>query len=130
MLKLPMRASNHRGKVIWYRQVKVGGRWQYVHILVAETFHGPRPTGAHTRHLDGDSLNNLSTNVAWGTASENMRDKDEHGTNFWRNRSSCSYGHAYTPENTLTLKNGDRVCRTCNRRRDRERRQRERMAPS
>lgn len=52
----------------------------YIHGLVAEAFHGPRPDGMEVRHLDGDRLNNDATNLRWGTRSQNMRDKERHGT--------------------------------------------------
>lgn len=52
-----------------------------VHVAVCETFHGPRPTPAHVvRHLNGDSLDNRASNLAWGTHSENIADMMRHGT--------------------------------------------------
>jgi hypothetical protein len=51
-----------------------------VHQLVAEAFHGPRPPGHETRHLDGNRLHNTPENVVWGTRSENTRDQVRHGT--------------------------------------------------
>lgn len=56
-------------------------RRTYVHILVAEAFHGPKPfDGACVRHLDGNPTNNSAANLAWGTALENEHDKLRHGT--------------------------------------------------
>jgi len=52
-----------------------------VHALVLETFRGPRPVGAVTRHLNGIKLDNRISNLRWGTHRENMRDKIRHGTN-------------------------------------------------
>jgi len=51
------------------------GRNRMVHQLVAEAFHGPRPPGAETRHLDGCRTNNTASNLAWGTRHENMADR-------------------------------------------------------
>ena len=52
-----------------------------VHILVLETFIGPRPTQEHgTRHLDGNPKNNHLDNLLWGTAQENADDRLAHGT--------------------------------------------------
>jgi len=52
-----------------------------VHRMVAEAFHGPRPSPAHeVRHLDGDRANNRPSNLAWGTRQENAADRDLHGT--------------------------------------------------
>lgn len=44
--------------------------------LVLLAFDGDPPTEEHTdaRHLDGNKTNNMLTNLAWGTRSENMRD--------------------------------------------------------
>lgn len=51
-----------------------------VHSLVLEAFVGPRPTGAVTRHLDGNRANSRLNNLAWGTRAENEADKINHGT--------------------------------------------------
>ena len=51
-----------------------------VHILVMLTFVGPKPEGQCVRHLDGDPSNNALTNLAYGTLSENQRDRIEHKT--------------------------------------------------
>ena len=55
-----------------------------VHPLVLEHFHGPRPTVNGKRyvgrHLDGNPLNNHISNLRWSTQSENLRDKNKHGT--------------------------------------------------
>jgi hypothetical protein len=60
-------------------------RRTYVHILVAEAFHGPKPfRGACVRHLDGNPANNAASNLAWGTALDNENDKRRHGT--WDSR--------------------------------------------
>ena len=53
---------------------------EYVHRMVCEAFHGPAPTGAQVRHLDGDNRNNKPENLAWGTIKENYADKVRHGT--------------------------------------------------
>lgn len=61
----------------------VGGKGsrRYVHHVVCEVFHGPRPSSRHqVRHLDGDRTNNAASNLAWGTPEENARDKERHGT--------------------------------------------------
>lgn len=50
-----------------------------VHVLVLEAFKGDRPKGLHGAHLDGNSLNNRISNLAWVTPKENMRQRGEHG---------------------------------------------------
>jgi hypothetical protein len=56
-------------------------RRTYVHILVAEAFHGKRPfPKACVRHLDGQPGNNHASNLAWGSYKDNEEDKRTHGT--------------------------------------------------
>lgn len=52
-----------------------------LHIIVAEAFHGPRPSPHHeVRHLDGRKDNCAENNLKWGTKQENEDDKLAHGT--------------------------------------------------
>lgn len=53
---------------------------RYLHNVVLEAFVGPRPAGFHGCHLDGDRLNNRVENLAWLSASDNNKQKKEHGT--------------------------------------------------
>ena len=43
-----------------------------VHIIVAESFIGPRPSGKQINHIDGDRKNNRADNLEYVTQSENM----------------------------------------------------------
>ena len=52
------------------------------------------------------------------SASENTRRQDHAG----RRKTHCPLDHEYTPDNTF-IRNGKRVCKTCERARDRRRRQ-------
>ncbi len=52
----------------------------YVHKLVITAFVGQRPDGMECRHVDGDRMNPNLNNLAWGTPSENQRDREFHGT--------------------------------------------------
>lgn len=64
-------------------RVLVNGRRKRitVHRLVAFSYLPPRPSPEHeVRHLDGNKSNNLASNLAWGTRSENARDRTRHGT--------------------------------------------------
>lgn len=88
-----------------------------VHSLVLEAFAGPRPTGAEIRHLDGDPSNARLSNLAYGTHSENVRDKRKHGTDHNVAKTHCPLGHPYDEENTYVLPSrpGSRYCKTCSR---------------
>lgn len=72
----------YRGKYLGMRIVDRLGKLRgiYLHRLVAEAWHGMPSAGQEVRHLDGNKLNNSPSNLAWGTRSQNMRDKDLHGT--------------------------------------------------
>ena len=67
-----------------YLVVSVQGRRRNekvcVHTLVLEAFIGPRPDGQESRHLDGNRINAASSNLRWGTRSQNAQDKRRHGT--------------------------------------------------
>jgi len=66
---------------VGYRQVQLGrGVSKYVHELVCEAFHGPRPKGFTVSHLDGCKTNNLYSNLAWESYKDNFAHKVEHGT--------------------------------------------------
>lgn len=60
-----------------------GFRPKYIHRIVAETFHGAPKPGQQVRHLDGNRFDSRASNITWGTRSENMRDKERHGTAPW-----------------------------------------------
>jgi hypothetical protein len=60
-----------------------------VHFLVCRAFHGPRPTPAHqVAHWDGDSLNNVATNLRWATPVENAADMLRHGKRYRGSRNA------------------------------------------
>jgi HNH endonuclease len=52
---------------------------RHVHVLVAEAFHGPRPTGQVVRHLTGDKTINTPQQLAYGTRKDNAADDRRHG---------------------------------------------------
>jgi len=84
-----------------------------VHRLVALTFWPSRNEGDEVRHLDGNKLNNCAWNLAWGTHSENMRDRLTHGTDPNASKTHCVNGHEFSPDNTRFTKDRHRVCKTC-----------------
>lgn len=51
-----------------------------IHILVCETFHGPRPPGKQVAHRNGNCQDNRASNLSWKTPRENCADRVLHGT--------------------------------------------------
>lgn len=79
----PRRLSTTEGKSGYLKiRMNIRGRRvnRMVHRIVAEAFLPPRQEGAQVRHKDGDKLNNQASNLQWGTARDNARDRDQHGT--------------------------------------------------
>ena len=67
-----------------------------VHVVIAESFHGPRPNGMLACHNDGDKSNNAPSNIRWATPKENMDDKIIHGTQFYGEKSGRAVTDDYT----------------------------------
>lgn len=65
-----------------YVRLRFSGRnvFSMIHKIVLETFGFPKPHGLQCRHLDGQPCNNRLSNLTWGTALENQRDRYRHGT--------------------------------------------------
>jgi hypothetical protein len=51
-----------------------------VHRAVALAFLGEPPAGHECRHLNGDRTDNRLVNLAWGTRTENQRDRKNYNT--------------------------------------------------
>lgn len=85
-----------------------------VHVLIAAAFLGARPPEMEVRHLDGNKLNCVLSNLAYGTRSENVRDRVRHGTHNNANKTHCPQGHPYDETNTC-LSKGKRSCLACRR---------------
>jgi hypothetical protein len=91
-------------------------RLTVVHILMLETFIGPRPNGMWGCHRDDDPVNNCLENLYWGTPSENVFDKVRNGNHPDANKTHCPQGHEYTKANTyIKPRTGHRECRICHR---------------
>ena len=88
-----------------------------VHVLMLESFVGPRPESRmHGCHDDGNSRNNNVGNLYWGTPKQNYQDKVRHGTvPFALKRGACVHGHLFDDVNTYIGPSGSPTCRTCRR---------------
>jgi hypothetical protein len=62
-----------------YPRVWLSGRRRYVHVLMAETWLGPRPWGRLALHDDDDPDNTHISNIAWGTPAQNYADAIRNG---------------------------------------------------
>lgn len=84
-----------------------------VHVLVAESFIGPKPHDATmVCHGDGNHDNNHPSNLRWGTQSDNMADMSSHGRSHAR-LTHCKRGHEFNELNTYIKPSGGRQCRAC-----------------
>lgn len=90
-------------------------RQVFVHILVLESFVGPKPKGRLGCHRDDDPRNNSIANLRWDTPAANCRDAVRNGIHPETKRTTCDYGH---PLDGRTHK-GERYCKTCNRHKQR-----------
>jgi hypothetical protein len=83
-----------------------------VHILVCLAFHGMPLAGQEVCHNDGNSENNLPTNLRWGSRLENIQDQILHGKHVQARKTHCPNNHEYNKDNTYFYKN-ERQCRIC-----------------
>lgn len=109
----PQHLATSNGATYYKVKVTKDGRGvsRPVHILVAEAFIGPRQDGQVVRHRDGDSLNNRSSNLEYGTVNDNNLDKMIHRGNLSVNH--CKRGHLLKGANLDTVVKGNTSCRNC-----------------
>lgn len=63
-----------------YHHVRIDGKRQAVHRLVASVFCPGQADGIYACHDDGNTHNNRHDNLIWKTQKENIADKVRHGT--------------------------------------------------
>lgn len=84
-----------------------------VHVLVLETFTGPRPSPEHEGcHGDGDPSNNRLSNLRWDTSEANKRDMVRHGNHHATKRTRCPQRHQLAAPNLVNDGRG-RSCLAC-----------------
>jgi len=62
--------------------------YKSVHVLVLETFVGPRPKGCYGCHSNGDPSDNRLVNLRWDTPLANIADTLTHGRRYRGERHS------------------------------------------
>ena len=129
VLKLAIKPKGYR---VVSMQTPALKRTHSVHRLVARAFvPGWRP-GLEVRHLHGVASGDAAAGLAWGTAKDNARDRDERGNNHNASKTHCLNEHEFTPDNTRRDADGHRICRRCERARgliyDRRRRGRKKAS--
>ena len=74
-----------------------------IHTLVAIAFIGPRPAGknVHVLHGAGGKMDNSLSNLRYGTASENEKDKERDGTS---NRGTRNRTARLTEDNVIDIR--------------------------
>lgn len=59
------------------RRIWIDGVATFVHVLVTEAFHGPKPSPLHTSdHISRDKLDNRACNLRWATKSTQASNRD------------------------------------------------------
>ena len=104
---------NHKGYLLVGLRNEGRDGTAAVHKLVMLAFVGTRPVGMEIRHLDGNCQNNVTSNLGYGTPSENNLDAVRHGTHRNARKTHCMHGHAFDAVNTYVTTQGGRRCRAC-----------------
>ena len=87
------RVRNNKGHILKdrfktpmrYRCVVLCKKERSISSLVLEAFVNPRPNKMVVRHLNGNAQDDRLCNLIWGTQSDNIFDKINHGTNNFNN---------------------------------------------
>lgn len=84
-----------------YAVVSIDGKLKQFHVLLLETFVGPKPTRtSEARHLNDIKSDNRLENLAWGTRKQNAED-------------ACRNGRLPTKLTALTARLAVLLCRKC-----------------
>lgn len=91
------------------------------HVEVMAAFVGPRPDGYFVCHNNGNPKDNRLANLRYDTPAANSADTVRHGRHNEANKTHCKWGHPFDAANTRIRADGNRSCRACRRRWERER---------
>lgn len=93
-----------------YGAVRFGGKTRIAHRVAYEFAHGPIPDGLHIDHKCRNRACVNPEHLEAVTQAENNRREAEA-----LRKPECRHGHLWTPENTIYMRDGDKLCRECNR---------------
>lgn len=93
-----------------YVRLHMDGRQYSVHRVVAAAWHGPCPNGREVDHINRARNDNRPENLQYLTRQQNM------ARAAFAIATHCKQGHPFTGNNLLVVStDGERRCRTCNR---------------
>lgn len=102
------------------------GKRKFAHRALYEILVGPIPDGLKLDHLCRTLACVNPAHLEPVTQAENVR-RGKRGV-LWEPKAHCRRGHEYTGANLIVTKQGSRMCRTCRRMLERERRAKKRAA--
>lgn len=112
-----------------YGYVYHAGKWQLVHRVVWALLRGAIPQGLELDH--GCRVRHCCNpnHLEPVTRKVNIRRGETGKWTRARLTGACKWGHAFTPGNTYTAKDGTRACRACHARRSLATRDKQRGGP-
>lgn len=104
-----------------YGRISVNGKPETVSRVAYELFVGPIPDGLGVLHKCDVRHCFNPAHLFVGTAKDNLQDaaNKDRCKNQFQALTHCKHGHPFSGANLLVLRRGYRVCRTCNRERQR-----------
>jgi hypothetical protein len=116
-----------------YPVVSLPGRTpRRVHTLVMAAFVGDCPDGLEVCHHRDIKADNRLCELRYDSHAANHADKTRNGHDHNANKTRCPAGHPYAGENLMIGRRGNgrtfRMCRTCQRENDRDRKRARRLA--
>lgn len=102
-----------------YARVSVGDKMVYLHVFVWERFNGRKPYGFELDHLTCRNRSCCNPGHLEAVSKTVNISRGETGKNSY-SKTHCPQNHPYDQANTYVTKEGKRVCRSCNRDRQRK----------